>query len=107
LLTSAVLPAWHKATPAVREGARKAAEACAKKGTDIARLALQFSIRNPDMATCIVGSANPQNVRNWAKWADEPVDDALLQEVLTILKPVHNWHHIEGRPENNDVPVVH
>jgi L-galactose dehydrogenase len=22
--------------------------------------------------------------------------------VLTILKPIHNWFYIEGRPENND-----
>ena len=32
LLTNATLPAWHKATPKVREAARKAAEACEKKG---------------------------------------------------------------------------
>ena len=106
LLTNAPLPAWHKATPKVREAARKAAEACEKKGSDIAKLALQFSIRNPDMATCIVGSANPENVKLWAKWAAEPVDEPLMQEVQEILKPVHNWHHIEGRPENNDVPTV-
>ena len=106
LLTNATLPAWHKATPRVREAARKAAAACEKKGTDIAKLALQFSIRDPDMATCIVGSANPENVKLWAKWADEPVDEQLMKDVLEILKPIHNWHHIEGRPENNDVPTV-
>ncbi len=54
------------------------------------------------MATCIVGSANPDNVRKWATWAAEPMDRQLLAEVLDILRPVHNWHHIEGRPENND-----
>ena len=106
LLTNASLPSWHKATPKVREAARKAAEACEKKGQDIAKLALQFSILNPDMATCIIGSANPENVKLWAKWAAEPIDQALMKEVQDILKPIHNWHHIEGRPENNDVPVV-
>jgi len=106
LLTNAPLPAWHKATRKVREAARRAAEACEKKGTDIAKLALQYSIRNPDMATCIIGSANPENVKAWAKWASESVDEQLLEEVLEILKPIHNWHHIEGRPENNDVPTV-
>ena len=106
LLTNATLPAWHKATPKVREAAKRAAEACARKGVDLAKLALQFSIANPDMATCIVGSANPENVRAWAKWAAEPMDKALLAEVQEILRPIHNWHHIEGRPENNDVPTV-
>ena len=68
-ITNAPLPAWHKATPQVREIAAKAARHAAVKGSDIAKLALQFSIRNRNMATCIVGSANPANVEAWAKWA--------------------------------------
>ena len=102
LLTSAPLPKWHKATPEVREIARKAAEHCTARGSDIAKLALQYSIIHPDMSTCVVGSANPENVKKWAQWAAEPIDEALLDEVLGILKPIHNWHYIEGRPENND-----
>jgi aryl-alcohol dehydrogenase-like predicted oxidoreductase len=102
LLTNAPLPRWHKATPQVREVCRRAAELCQARGVDIAKLALQFSIAHPDMATCIVGSANPANVRKWAQWAAEPIDQALLDDVLRTLEPVHNWFYIEGRPENND-----
>ncbi len=102
LLTNASLPAWHKATPQVRHLCRQAAEHCAARGVDIAQLALQFSLANDDMATCIVGSANPENVRKWAQWAELPLDQGLLQEVLAILMPIHNWFYIEGRPENND-----
>src|SRR3954454_19167023 len=40
LLTNATLPKWHKATPLVRETARKAAELCQSKGSDIAKLAV-------------------------------------------------------------------
>ena len=104
LLTNATLPKWHKATPLVRETARRAAVHCQSNGVDIAKLALQFSIQNNDLATCVVGSANPENVKRWAQWAQEPIDQQLLQEVLTILKPIHNWFYIEGRPENNDDP---
>jgi hypothetical protein len=25
-----------------------------------------------------------------------------MNEVLEILRPIHNWFYIEGRPENND-----
>jgi L-galactose dehydrogenase len=103
LLTNAPLPAWHKATPQVREVAARAAKHAADRGSDIAKLALQFSLRNPDMATCIVGSANPQNVENWANWAAEPVDEPLMNEVIEILRPIHNWFYVEGRPENNDL----
>jgi L-galactose dehydrogenase len=102
LLTNAPLPRWHKATALVRETARRAAQHCAANGSDIAKLALQFSIRNPDMSTCITGSASPERIAQWAQWAQEPIDEQLLLEVLAILKPIHNWSYIEGRPENND-----
>lgn len=105
LLTNDPLPNWHKATPFVHETARRAAEHCRSRGSDIAKLAVQFSIRHPDITTCVTGSANPGRVRGWAKWVDEPIDEQLLAEVLDILRPIHNWFYIEGRPENNDKVV--
>ncbi len=102
LLTNARLPRWHKATPEVRAVCRRAAEHCAARGVDIAQLAVQYAIANEDLATCIVGSANPENVRKWVAWADSPLDRQLLDEVLAILRPIHNWFYVEGRPENND-----
>jgi hypothetical protein len=41
------------------------------------------------------------NIRNWAKWLAEPIDEELLREVLEIFKPVKNIGHMEGLPENN------
>lgn len=102
LLTEQPLPKWHKATPQVRAIAQQAAEHCRSRGVDIAQLAVQFSIAHPDLTTCIVGSANPENVRKWAEWAALPIDQQLLAEVQQILKPIHNWFYVEGRPENND-----
>ncbi len=102
LLTNSTLPTWHKATPEVRAVCRRASEHCTSRGVDIAQLALQFSLRNADLATCVVGSANPENVRKWAAWAELPIDETLLGEVLAILAPIHDWFYIEGRPENND-----
>ncbi|HTN74219.1 MAG TPA: aldo/keto reductase [Pirellulaceae bacterium] len=104
LLTNATLPPWHKATPQVRAICQQAAAHCAARGSDIAKLALQFSIAHPDMTTCVTGSADPGRVRQWASWAAEPIDNSLLAEVLAILQPIHNWHYTEGRPENNDAP---
>jgi aryl-alcohol dehydrogenase-like predicted oxidoreductase len=104
LLSNAPLPAWHKATPLVRETAKKAAEHASKRGSDIAKLAVQFSVRNPDITTCIAGSASPGRVAQWATWVEEPVDETLLREVQEILAPIKDWFYIEGRPENNDEP---
>ncbi|MCO8122464.1 aldo/keto reductase [Stieleria sp. TO1_6] len=106
LLTNAELPEWHKSIPPVREAARKAAEHCQQNGVDIAQLALQFTIANTDFATCVTGSANPSRVAQWVQWSEQPIDQQLLADVQQILKPVHNWFHIEGRPENNDQPIV-
>ncbi|MCA9215907.1 MAG: aldo/keto reductase [Planctomycetales bacterium] len=102
LLTNAPLPAWHKATPLVRETAAKAAEHCESQGVDIAQLALQFSVANQDMTTCITGSANPDRIAQWAKWLEQPYDEQLVADVQKILEPIHNWTYVEGRPENND-----
>ncbi|MHC4880501.1 MAG: aldo/keto reductase, partial [Planctomycetota bacterium] len=105
LLTSAPLPPWHKATARVREVAKAASDHCASRGVDIAQLALQFSLANLDFTTCVTGSANPDRVGQWVDWAEQPLDETLLAEVLEILQPIHNWFYIEGRPENNDEPV--
>lgn len=102
LLSGSPLPPWHKATPEVRRIAKEAADLCAARGSDIAKLALQFSIANPDFTTCITGSANPERIKEWARWAVEPMDQQLVADVLKVLKPIHNWFYIEGRPENND-----
>lgn len=101
LLTNAPLPHWLKEPENVKAAAREAARICAAHGTDIAKLALQFSVANPDIATTIAGSANPANIRRWADWIREPVDAALLEQVLKVFAPVKNLGHLEGLPENN------
>jgi aryl-alcohol dehydrogenase-like predicted oxidoreductase len=101
LLTNAPLPAWLKEPENVKAAARKAAAHCAARGSDIAKLALQYSLRHGDIATTVAGSANPNNIRTWAKWAEEPVDEELLAEVQAIFAPVKNIGHLEGLPENN------
>ena len=101
LLTNAPLPVWLKEPETVKAAARAAAAHCASRGSDIAKLALQFSLANPDIATTVAGSANPHNIRNWAKWASEPIDHELLAEVQAIFAPVKNLGHKEGLPENN------
>ncbi len=101
LLTDAPLPPWLKEPEEVKAAARQAAEICRARGSSIAKLALQFSIANPDIATTVAGSANSANVREWARWAAEPLDEELVRDVQAIFAPVKNIGHIEGLPENN------
>jgi L-galactose dehydrogenase len=101
LLTSAPLPAWLKEPEEVKAAARRAVEVCGRRGEDLAKLALQFSCAHPDIATTIAGSANPANIRRWAKWLAEPIDATLLAEVQALFAPVKDIGHREGLPENN------
>jgi len=101
LLTDAPLPAWLKEPEDVKAAARRAAELCRARGSSIAKLALQFSIANPDIATTVAGSANPANIRHWVSWAAEPIDTELARDVQAIFAPVKNVGHREGLAENN------
>ena len=101
LLTNAELPEWLKEPENVKAAARAAAKHCADRGVDIAQLALQFACEHPGIATTVAGSANPNNIRKWAEWLDQPIDRALLAEVIEIFAPVKNIGHVEGLPENN------
>jgi len=102
LLSDAELPPWHKATPEVRQIAKHAAQHCKSKGSDIAKLALQYSIAHPGFASCVTGSASADRVNQWLQWIEEPLDETLVAEVKQILKSIHNWVYSEGLPENND-----
>ncbi|MBL48902.1 MAG: aldo/keto reductase [Roseibacillus sp.] len=101
LLTNAPLPDWLKEPEEVKAAAREAARICSEEGVDIAQLALQFSCSHEDIATCVAGSANPDNIRKWAEWLEKPIPEDLLAAVLKIFEPVSNIGHLEGLPENN------
>ena len=105
LLTPRGVPAWHPAPPALVAGARRAIDYCESVGADIVKLAIQFAVAHPDIATTLVSSANPKNIRRNARYVSEPVDQELLARVLEILRPIHNHNFTRGRPENRD-PLV-
>jgi aryl-alcohol dehydrogenase-like predicted oxidoreductase len=101
LLTNHDLPVWHPAPEDVRKACAKAAAYCRDQGTDIAKLAIQFSLSNPEIHTTLVGSANPENMEKNIRWIDEPVDKQLLEQVQGILAGIKDRGWILGRPENN------
>ena len=101
LLTDAALPPWLKEPEEVKAAARRAADLCRARGSSIAKLALQFSLANPDIATTVAGSASPANIRAWTTWAAEPLAEELLRDVQAIFAPVRNVGHVEGLPQNN------
>jgi L-galactose dehydrogenase len=94
-------PDWHPAPAELQKKCAEAAKYCAERGGDLSKLAMQFSVANPDIHTNIVGTANPQRILKNIQEIEEPLDEELLAGVLEILKPVHNITWPSGRPENN------
>lgn len=92
---------WHPASDEIKAVCKQAAEHCAKKGADIAKLAVQFSVSNERIPTTLVSTANPDNIRKNIQWTDEPIDETLLREVLAILEPIQGKTWVSGQPEYN------
>ena len=85
LLSQRGVPTWHPAPKALVEACQKAAEYCNAKGYPIEKLAVQYSVSNPRIASTLFSSANPDNVRRNIQWANEEPDWDLVKEVKDII----------------------
>jgi L-galactose dehydrogenase len=101
LLTQRGVPSWHPAPADIKEACARAAAHCRSRGVDIAKLAMQFALAQPDIHTTLVGTASPDNIRKNVEWIEAPLDRELLAEVQAILQPALNKSWPSGRPENN------
>jgi L-galactose dehydrogenase len=101
LLTNRGVPAWHLAPPLVVDACSRAAALCAARGSDIAKLAVQFAVLAP-VATTVVGSADAANMARNVAWIEEEIDLELLRDVEAVLAPVRDIGWSVGRPENAD-----
>lgn len=85
LLGSRGVPDWHPAPKALVEACARAVAHCNAKGYPAEKLAIQYAISSPHIATTLFSSANPDNVRkNW-QFAEEPIDWQLVKEVQEII----------------------
>ena len=85
LLSVRGVPAWHPAPASLVDACRRAAHYCAEVGYPIEKLAVQYAISNPRIATTLFSSARPENVRLNLAYADEPLDEGLVNEVQTLI----------------------
>lgn len=102
LLSTRPAASWHPAPADIHRICKEAAEYCASRGVEIAKLAVQYSTANERIPTTLVSTASPENIQKNIQWTDELMDTELLQEVLDILQPIHNKSWVSGRPEYNE-----
>lgn len=85
LLSQRGVPAWHPAPASLVEACRRAVEHCSAKGYPIEKLAMQFSVSEPRIATTLFSSANPANVAKNIAFVSEQPDMELVREVKQII----------------------
>ena len=85
LLSQRGVPAWHPAPKALVAACEKAAAYCKEQGYPIEKLAVQYSVSNPRIASTLFSSANPENVRRNIQWANEEPDWNLVKKVKEII----------------------
>jgi L-galactose dehydrogenase len=105
LLTERGAPEWHPASEAIRAGCRRAVELCRERGADIVALAVQYSLACPAIATTLISTANPENMRRNLDCAAGAADPELLEAVLAALAPIRDRNFTRGRPEHRD-PLI-
>lgn len=95
LLTENGPPEWHPAPSELKSACAAAAAHCKAKGKNISKLSLQYSLKNKDIASVLVGMNSVQQVReNIAATVEveegQCIDQELLEEVEAIFRPVKN-----------------
>ena len=85
LLSSRGIPEWHPAPKALVEACARAAQYCKEQNYPIEKLAIQYSVSNPRIATTLFSSANPENVLKNIRFVEEEIDLALVNKVKEII----------------------
>lgn len=101
LLSETGPPEWHPAPEAVKNAARQVVELCRSRGASAPRLALQFAVRHPYVASTFVGISSVEEARQNIEAIRENPDAVLLQEIEKIAAPVHGMMWITGLPDNH------
>ncbi len=73
--------AYQEATDAMLEPIRRIEAICDRHDVPLGAAALQFSMRDPRIASTIVGVSRPERITETLEWAEWPVPDALWEEL--------------------------
>ena len=85
LLSGRGAPAWHPAPETLQEACRRAAAHCAAAGYPIERLAVEYAVQEPRIASTLFSTTRAENVRANLGYAASRPDPELLAQVREIL----------------------
>jgi len=102
LLTERGAPDWHPADKALIDCCRRAQQLCSERGIDITQVAMQFAVDHPSICSTLVGTANPDNLRNNLDWIEQSTDYGLVDEIREIFSDCTHSVWPSGLAENSD-----
>jgi L-galactose dehydrogenase len=101
LLSGLGVPEWHPAPRKVRKAAADVVGLCSEHGFNPAVVALAFSIRNPHVASTLVGMSRRKQVETNAKALDFEISSSLIAKIEELVGPANNTGWTSGRETNN------
>jgi len=102
LLTERGAPDWHPADSRLIDCCRRAQQLCIERGVNITQVAMQFAVSHQSISSTLVGTANPQNLRNNLDWIEQPIDQSLVAEIRAIFAPCTSSIWASGIVVNSD-----
>jgi len=75
---------YQVATEEVLRPIRRVEEVCARHGIPLGAAALQFSLRDPRVASTICGVSRPERIAETLQWANWPISEAAWKELLAL-----------------------
>jgi D-threo-aldose 1-dehydrogenase len=83
--------AYREAPPGVLDAVRGMEETCLRYGVSLGAAAVQFSVRDPRIASTIVGFSKPERVDDAVAQATTPIADELWPELERFVPAPENW----------------
>jgi D-threo-aldose 1-dehydrogenase len=75
---------YQEASAEMLDPVRRIEAVCARHGVPPGAAALQFSMRDPRVASTVCGVSRPERVRETLAWAEWPIPDALWEELAAL-----------------------
>lgn len=75
---------YQEATEDMLEPIRQVEAICARRGIPLGAAALQFSLRDPRIASTICGVSRPERIEETRAWANWPIHDDVWSELLAL-----------------------
>ena len=76
--------AYQEASETMLDPIRRIEAVCARHGVPPGAAALQFSLRDPRIASTICGVSKPERVQQTLDWANFPIPDAAWEELMAL-----------------------